>query len=118
MFYASKLAYRQSYAISFAHNLNVEINKTQSDSYEPEIQYPVYVGSELMGQYDWGLQTVPQLQLDGKSRPMPIGKVLGGGSVTNAMCWTRGGQDDYDAWESLGNPGWGWADLLPYFIKV
>lgn len=46
------------------------------------------------------------------------GKVLGGGSILNAMCWNRGGADDYDAWEALGNPGWGWGGILPYFIKV
>jgi choline dehydrogenase-like flavoprotein len=34
------------------------------------------------------------------------------------MCWTRGGKADYDAWETLGNNGWDWNDLLPYFIKV
>ena len=49
---------------------------------------------------------------------MPQGKVLGGGSILNAMCWNRGGADDYDAWEALGNPGWGWSGMLPYFIKV
>ena len=68
--------------------------------------------------YDWDLITVPQLQLDGGTRTMPQGKVLGGGSILNAMCWNRGGQDDYNAWESLGNPGWGWDGLLPYFQKV
>ena len=49
---------------------------------------------------------------------MPQGKVLGGGSILNAMCWNRGGAEDYDSWELLGNPGWGWEGLLPYFIKV
>lgn len=49
---------------------------------------------------------------------MPQGKVLGGGSILNAMCWNRGGADDYDAWEALGNPGWGWEGMLPYFIKA
>lgn len=49
---------------------------------------------------------------------MPQGKVLGGGSILNAMCWNRGGADDYDVWEALGNPGWGWDGMLPYFIKV
>ena len=42
---------------------------------------------------------------------------MGGGSILNAM-WNRGGQDDYDAWESLGNPGWGWDGMLAYFMKV
>lgn len=68
--------------------------------------------------YDWHLSTLPQKQLDGAARPMPQGKVLGGGSILNAMCWNRGGQDDYDAWEALGNPGWNWEGMLPYFKKV
>ena len=49
---------------------------------------------------------------------MPQGKVLGGGSILNAMCWNRGGRDDYNTWEDFGNPGWGWEGMLPYFMKV
>ena len=89
-----------------------------SDHYEAIIQDPVYVGSDVGGIYDWNLVTVPQIQLDGNARPMPQGKALGGGSILNAMCWNRGGADDYDTWEALGNPGWGWDGMLPYFIKV
>lgn len=89
-----------------------------SDRYEPIIQDPVYVGADIGGIYDWLLSTTPQTQLDGAARPMPQGKALGGGSILNAMCWNRGGQDDYDAWAALGNPGWDWEGMLPYFIKV
>ncbi len=78
----------------------------------------MYVGADIGGIYDWDLSTVPQTQLDGATRPLPQGKVLGGGSILNAMCWNRGGQDDYDVWETLGNPGWGWNSMLPYFKKV
>ncbi|KAL9600372.1 MAG: hypothetical protein Q9219_003222 [cf. Caloplaca sp. 3 TL-2023] len=87
------------------------------DRYEPIIQDPVYVGADIGGIYDWDLSTTPQTQLDGAARPMPQGKVLGGGSILNAMCWNRGGQDDYNAWAALGNPGWDWEGMLPYFIK-
>lgn len=76
------------------------------------------MGADIGGIYDWDLETVPQTQLDGNTRPMPQGKVLGGGSILNAMCWNRGGSDDFDAWEAFGNPGWGWAGILPYFMKV
>ena len=89
-----------------------------SDKYEKNIQYPAYVGADVGGDYDWHLATEPQNQLDGNRRPLPQGKVLGGGSILNAMVWNRGGADDYDAWEELGNPGWGWEGMLPYFKKV
>ncbi|KAL8964767.1 MAG: hypothetical protein Q9183_004230 [Haloplaca sp. 2 TL-2023] len=93
------------------------IEAGDADQYEPIIQTPVYVGADIGGIYDWLLSTTPQTQLDGQSRPMPQGKVLGGGSILNAMCWNRGGQDDYNAWAELGNPGWDWEGMLPYFIK-
>ncbi|KAK4690917.1 hypothetical protein P7C71_g5976, partial [Lecanoromycetidae sp. Uapishka_2] len=93
------------------------IEAGEADNYEAVIQDPVYVGADIGGIYDWDLVTVPQTQLDGATRPMPQGKVLGGGSILNAMCWNRGGSDDFDAWEALGNPGWGWNGLLPYFMK-
>ncbi|MCJ1405765.1 hypothetical protein MMC11_008995 [Xylographa trunciseda] len=93
------------------------IEAGQADDYEAIIQVPVYVGADIGGIYDWDLSTVPQMQLDGAARPMPQGKALGGGSILNAMCWNRGGQDDYDAWADLGNPGWDWNGILPYFIK-
>ena len=89
-----------------------------ADHYEQIVQVPVFVGADVGGEYDWNLLTTPQTQLDGAPRPMPQGKALGGGSILNAMCWNRGGADDYDAWEQLGNPGWGWDGILPYFRKV
>ncbi|KAI9815357.1 MAG: hypothetical protein M1832_005495 [Thelocarpon impressellum] len=88
-----------------------------ADHYEEFIQVPQFVGSDVGSQYDWNLSTVPQSFLDGAPRPYPQGKALGGGSILNAMCWNRGGQDTFDAWEDFGNPGWGWDGLLPYFKK-
>ncbi|KAL2039964.1 hypothetical protein N7G274_007367 [Stereocaulon virgatum] len=93
------------------------IEAGEADRYEAIIQDPVYVGADIGGIYDWDLETVPQTQLDGNTRAMPQGKVLGGGSILNAMCWNRGGSDDFNAWEALGNPGWGWDGILPYFMK-
>lgn len=64
------------------------------------------------------LNTAPQTFLDGKTRHYDQAKVVGGGSLLNGLCWTRGSAADFDGWEQLGNPGWGWKDLLPYFKKV
>ena len=46
-----------------------------------------------------------------------MGKGVGGGSLVNGMIWNRGRQDEFDLWERLGNPGWNWDSLLPYFRK-
>lgn len=69
-------------------------------------------------QYYYNYTTTPQTYLDGNTRTIPQGRLIGGGSCVNAMVWQRGFRVDYDAWESLGNPGWGWDGLLPYFKKV
>ncbi|KAB8297844.1 hypothetical protein EYC80_001640 [Monilinia laxa] len=88
------------------------------DNNEDFIKYPFDDGEGLGSNYDWNLWTAPQTYLDGSSRPFDLGKGIGGGSLINGMCWTRGGRTDYDAWVALGNPGWGWDDLLPYFKRT
>lgn len=62
--------------------------------------------------------SVPQAGLDNRTSLLYTGAVVGGGTVVNGMFFARGSAADYDAWEKLGNPGWGWRDLLPYFKKV
>jgi choline dehydrogenase-like flavoprotein len=68
--------------------------------------------------YYFNYTTTPQTFLDGATRTISQGRLVGGGSSVNAMVWQRGFKADFDAWAALGNVGWGWDDLLPYFKKV
>ncbi len=68
-------------------------------------------------QANWAFQTVPQPGLNGRRGYQPRGKVLGGSSSINAMCYVRGAREDYDRWAAEGAAGWGFDDLLPYFKK-
>lgn len=75
-------------------------------------------GLAITGAYSWGLSTVPQSGLNGRRGYQPRGKVLGGSSSVNAMIYARGDASDYDHWAMQGNPGWGWSDVLPYFLRA
>src|SRR3954469_14251288 len=66
---------------------------------------------------DWMFKTEPEPGLGGRALNYPRGKVIGGCSAINGMIYMRGQAADYDHWRQLGNPGWGWDDVLPYFIK-
>jgi choline dehydrogenase len=66
---------------------------------------------------DWMMRTAPEEGLNGRSLAYPRGKVLGGCTSVNGMIYMRGQAADYDGWRDLGNPGWGWSDVLPYFRK-
>ena len=66
---------------------------------------------------NWAFETVPQKGLNGRKGYQPRGKCLGGSSAINAMIYIRGHRKDYDGWAALGNEGWSYDDVLPYFIK-
>jgi len=68
--------------------------------------------------YWFNLTSTPQQHLGNRSFQVPAAAVVGGGTVINGMFYDRGAAADYDAWASLGNPGWAWDDLLPYFKKA
>ncbi|RKG40480.1 GMC family oxidoreductase [Acinetobacter rongchengensis] len=66
---------------------------------------------------NWAFETIPQKGLNGRKGYQPRGKCLGGSSAINAMIYIRGHRQDYDDWAALGNAGWSYDDVLPYFIK-
>lgn len=66
---------------------------------------------------NWGFETVPDPGLNNRRDYHPIGRGLGGGMSINTALYVRGNRLDYDSWESQGNSGWGYDDVLPYFKK-
>ena len=65
--------------------------------------------------HDWGLSHTPTA---GRSVPFPRGRVVGGSSAVNTTIALRGVPEDYDGWAALGNPGWGWSEVLPAFRRL
>ena len=81
------------------------------------LQMPAGIAYLVPGQrFNLHHYTAPQSALNNRRLFWPRGRVLGGSSAINAMIYTRGNGADYDAWKHAGNPGWGWDDLLPYFL--
>ncbi len=66
---------------------------------------------------NWGYETEPEPQLGGRKIELPRGKVLGGSSAINGMGYKRGHPRDFDQWRQMGLEGWGYADVLPYFMR-
>ena len=69
------------------------------------------------GKMDWAFSTEPQNFVNNRKIYIPRGKSLGGSSATNAMAYVRGNAKDYDHWQELGNEGWNYESVLPYFKK-
>lgn len=70
------------------------------------------------GRGNWNFESVPQPTLKGRRMYFPRGKVLGGSSAINGLVVSRGNAGDYDRWAALGNQGWAWRDVLPYFKRI
>ncbi|TKR30831.1 choline dehydrogenase [Luteimonas gilva] len=86
--------------------------------WHPFIHMPAGL-AKLVGQkgVNWNYDTAPEPQLDHRMLWWPRGKVLGGSSSINAMCYIRGVPGDYDDWASQGAADWDWANVLPYFKR-
>ncbi len=88
-----------------------------SDAAE-EIHLPAGLLPIGTSKYDWSFFTDPEPGLDGRIRYLPRGRTLGGSSSVNAMVYIRGHRSDYDGWAAMGFDGWGWDDVLPYFLRT
>src|SRR6202007_968225 len=83
------------------------------------IHLPIGYGKTMWdAKLNWRFYTEPEPNMDGRRIYWPRGRVLGGSRAINGLIVVRGQPRDYDRWRELGNPGWGWNDVLPYFIKL
>ncbi|KIW72222.1 hypothetical protein PV04_00432 [Phialophora macrospora] len=94
--------------------LEAGANRMDDPSVSTPSLYPTMIGRP---QYDWCMTSIPQPNAGNKIYSMPRGKILGGSSGINYLMYVRGSKNDFNGWESMGNPGWGWDGLAPYFVK-
>ena len=82
------------------------------------IHIPIGYGKTMFHPvYNWGFHTDPDPGMDGRRIYWPRGRGLGGSSSINGLIYVRGQPEDYDRWAAAGNRGWGWRDVLPYFVR-
>lgn len=87
------------------------------DNY-PWIHVPIGYGKTMFHPtLNWGYTTEPDEGIAGRRMYWPRGKVLGGSSSINGLIYVRGQAEDFDDWAAMGNPGWGWDQVLPYFRR-
>ena len=98
-------------------NTTVLLLEAGNPDTKPEIQIPAKCISLLGSEVDWGYFSEPEPYLGDRKMLCSRGKVLGGSSSINFMMYVRGNPHNYNHWQSLGNFGWGYQDVLPYFKK-
>lgn len=87
-------------------------------SKKKESRIPLAFSKLFRSEIDWNYSTEPEPHLANRRLYWPRGKVLGGSSAMNAMIYMRGNPADYNHWRDLGNAGWGFDDVLPYFKRA
>ncbi|MGH1480434.1 MAG: GMC family oxidoreductase [Geminicoccales bacterium] len=84
----------------------------------PWLHIPVgYYRTIFNDKLNWGYQTEPEPELEDRQISWPRGRVLGGSSAINGLVYIRGQREDFQLWRQMGNQGWGWDDVLPFFKK-
>ncbi|KAK2791981.1 hypothetical protein FQN51_001954 [Onygenales sp. PD_10] len=110
------VASRLSQRIEQASILVLEAGEDASE--EPKINIPGMKGTALGTAYDWNFTTITQPHAGDRKIAYNRGKVLGGSSALNLLCWDRGSSVEYDSWEKLGNPGWNWESMIEAMLKA
>ncbi len=83
------------------------------------LQMPLaFVPASRRREFNWNYESEPDPTLNGRKLRVPRGKVLGGSSSINGMMYARGHARDFDHWRQLGNEGWAYADILPYYKRM
>ena len=107
-----------AYRLAQSSDLRVLLVEAGSPARNPMLHIPLGFAFLLKEhRNNWNYRTRPELSLNQREVDLPRGKVLGGCSAINGMVYVRGQAQDYDHWASLGNEGWAYADVLPYFKR-
>ena len=107
-----------AHRLSADRDLRVLLLEAGGPATMPEIAVPADWPKLSGSAVDWRYATTAQSGLGGRVVPYPRGKVLGGSSAINALAYQHGHPSGYDRWSAAGCPGWGFADLLPYFRRA
>jgi choline dehydrogenase-like flavoprotein len=100
-------------------NTRVLILEAGSDvTSDPRVNVPAFWMSLLASELDWDFETVPQANLAGRTNSHPAGIALGGSSAINGQAFVAPAKIEIDAWEKLGNPGWNWTNMVPFYKKI
>ncbi|KAM0127810.1 hypothetical protein ACHAP3_008666 [Botrytis cinerea] len=99
-------------------NVTVAVIEAGDSGYNnPNVTNPSGYGSAFGTDIDWAYQSINQKYAGNKTQTLRAGKVIGGTSTINGMAYTRAEDVQIDAWEAIGNDGWNWANLFPYYKK-
>jgi len=97
---------------------NVLLLEAGGRDWHPLLKLPIaWTTCMVTPQFNWGFESEPDPHRGGRTLPLARGKMLGGSTSINGMRYSRGHFRDYDQWRQLGNKGWGYADVLPYFKR-
>ncbi len=108
-----------AYRLSADKDARVLILEAGGKDSHPYIAMPLgFLRAMLQPELSWGYVSEPEPHLDNRRINLPRGKVLGGSSSINGMFYMRGHPRDFDTWRQMGNEGWGYADVLPYFKRM